>query len=89
MTKPRKKLFRLTSENGQRTNVLTQYAYKAGYIAKPSFQEFMEFSIRCADAVLQQDSQERTATRQKRRPSFSKQCQGSLGLSGARKRVFL
>ena len=68
MTTRKEKIFRMTPENEERTIVLIQYAHKAGYISNPTFQEFMEFTIRCADAVLEQDFKGRTPTEQRRRP---------------------
>ena len=51
--KAKEKLFRLTPDDDARVNFLIQYAHQSGHIAKPSLQDFMVFSIQCADAVLQ------------------------------------
>jgi len=55
----REKLFRLSPGEEGTVNNLISYAYKTGYIAKPSFQELMVFAIRCAYAYLKQDYDQR------------------------------
>lgn len=56
--KAKDKIFRVTSEDDTRINYLIQYAYKSGHIAKPTLQEFMVFSIRCANDLLQEHYKE-------------------------------
>lgn len=59
----REKLFRLTPGEEGTVNNLVSYAHKAGYIAKPTFQELMVFAIRCAYAYLKQDYDQRRGVR--------------------------
>ena len=51
----KEKLFRLKPEEDARLPKLIEYAQKAGYIKKASFQEFMIFAINCAYTRLKSE----------------------------------
>jgi len=55
----KEKLFRLNPEEEKNVSNLIAYAYKTGYIPKPSFQDLMLFAIRCTFAYLKQDYDQR------------------------------
>jgi len=59
----REKMFRLKPEEDARLPKMIEYAYKAGYIAKPSFQEFMLFTLNCAYTRLKDDYEARKGRR--------------------------
>jgi len=62
-TTVKEKIFRLRPEEDARLPKMIEYAYKAGYIAKPSFQEFMLFSLNCAFTRLKDDYEVRKGRR--------------------------
>lgn len=57
------KIFRLLPEEDAQLPDLIQFAYKAGYITKPSFQEFMVFCINCAFTRLKGEYEARKGRR--------------------------
>ena len=62
-TKVKDKIFRLKPEEDAQLPGLIEFAYKAGYIKKPSFQEFMIFSINCAYTRLKGEYESRKGRR--------------------------
>lgn len=70
VSQKKEKLFRLTPDDETRVNALIQYAYKSGFIPKPSLQEFMEFAIQCADSLLEKHHSQSQGTQgaHRRRP---------------------
>jgi len=57
------KSFRLKPEEDAKLPKLIEYAYKAGYITKQSFQEFMVFALNCAHTRLKQEYEQRKGRR--------------------------
>lgn len=57
--KTKEKLFRLTPEGAERLTLLTQYAFKEGYIQHPSLQEFIGFAINTVDEILKKHHEEK------------------------------
>ncbi len=53
--KVKEKLFRLKEEEDAKLPQLIEFAHRAGYLKKPSFQEFMIFSINCAYTRLKEE----------------------------------
>lgn len=51
------KIFRLSADAEVRLNYLIAYAHKAGFIKKPSLQDFIIFAIGCGELQLQQHYQ--------------------------------
>lgn len=62
-TKSVVKSFRLRPEEDGKLPKLIQYAHKAEYIEKPSFQEFMLFALNCAYARLKDEYEQRKGRR--------------------------
>ena len=54
-TQVKEKLFRLKEEEDAKLPSLIEFAYRAGYLKKPSFQEFMVFCINCAYTRLKDE----------------------------------
>ena len=61
-TQVKEKIFRLKEEEDAKLPGLIEFAYRAGYLKKPSFQEFMVFCINCAYTRLK-DEYERSRGR--------------------------
>ena len=61
--KIKEKLFRLKEEEDARLPGLIEFAYRAGYLKKPSFQEFMVFCINCAYSRLKDEYEHRKGRR--------------------------
>ena len=61
--KIKEKLFRLKEEEDAKLPGLIEFAYRAGYLKKPSFQEFMVFSINCAFMHLKDEYKQRKGRR--------------------------
>lgn len=59
----KEKMFRLKPEEDARLPKMIEYAYKAGYIAKPSFQEFMLFALNCTYTRLKDEYEARKGRR--------------------------
>lgn len=59
----KEKIFRLKPEEDERLPPLIEYAYRAGYLKKPSFQEFMVFCINCAFTRLKEEYESRKGRR--------------------------
>lgn len=64
-TKPKavEKIFRLKPEEDEKLPKLIEYAHKAGYLTKPSFQEFMIFCINCTYTRLKDEYEQRRGRR--------------------------
>lgn len=54
-TKVKDKIFRLKPEEDAKLPKLIEFAHKAGYLAKPSFQEYMMFCLNCAFTRLKEE----------------------------------
>ena len=61
--KIKEKLFRLKEEEDARLPSLIEFAFRAGYLKKPSFQEFMVFCINCAYTRLKNEYEQRRGRR--------------------------
>ena len=61
--KIKEKLFRLKEDEDARLPGLIEFAFRAGYLKKPSFQEFMVFSINCAYSRLKNEYEHRKGRR--------------------------
>jgi len=61
--KIKEKLFRLKEEDDAKLPELIEFAYRAGYLKKPSFQEFMVFCINCAYTRLKNEYAQRKGRR--------------------------
>ena len=59
----KEKMFRLKPEEDAKLPSIIEYANKAGYIAKPSFQEFMLFALNCAYTRLKDEYEARKGRR--------------------------
>ncbi|MBA7685059.1 hypothetical protein ES703_93474 [subsurface metagenome] len=62
-TKVKDKIFRLKPEEDAQLPSLIEFAHKAGYITKPTLQEFMVFCINCAFTRLKGDYEARKGRR--------------------------
>ncbi len=51
------KIFRLSPDAEVKVNLLIVYAHKAGFINKPTLQEFVIFAIGCSELQLRQHYQ--------------------------------
>ena len=61
--KIKEKMFRLKEDEDARLPGLIEFAFRAGYLKKPSFQEFMVFSINCAYTRLKSEYEQRKGRR--------------------------
>lgn len=59
----KEKIFRLKVEEDEKLPSLIEFAYRAGYLKKPSFQEFMIFCINCAYTRLKDEYEQRKGRR--------------------------
>ncbi len=62
-TQVKEKLFRLKEDEDAKLLGLIEFAYRAGYLKKPSFQEFMVFCINCAYTRLKDEYEQRRGRR--------------------------
>ena len=53
--KIKEKIFRLKEDEDARLPGLIEFAYRSGYLKKPSFQEFIVFCINCAYSRLKNE----------------------------------
>jgi len=61
--KIKEKLFRLREDEDAKLPPLMEFAYRAGYIKKPSFQEFMIFCINYTYTGLKNEYEQRRGRR--------------------------
>lgn len=61
--KLKEKLFRLREDEDAKLPSLIEFAFRAGYLKKPSFQEFMVFCINCAYTRLKDEYEQRKGRR--------------------------
>jgi hypothetical protein len=54
------KSFRLSPEEDAKLPTLIEVAYKRGYIQKPTFEQYMYFSMNCALTLMRQAHLQRT-----------------------------
>jgi len=57
--KIKEKLFRIKEDEDAKLPSLIEFAFRAGYLKKPSFQEFMVFCINCAYSRLKNEYEQR------------------------------
>jgi len=61
--KIKEKIFRLKEEEDAKLPEIIEFACRAGYLQKPSFQEFMVFCINCTYARLKNEYEQRKGRR--------------------------
>jgi len=62
-TQVKEKIFRLKEDEDAKLPDLIEFAYRAGYLKRPSFQEFMVFCINCAYTRLKNEYTQRKGRR--------------------------
>ena len=61
--KAKEKIFRLKPKEDIRLGRLIEYAYRAGYIPKWSFQNYMMFALNCAFTRLKDEYEQKKGRR--------------------------